>query len=151
MTYEQSVHHRHRSSNGQRSAVAEIQLGGATGRASAWIAARLAVAGVPLVVHEEPQTSALGEAMLGAAAAGVSLSEAARRMSGKVQRHEPSEAADGKYLELEGIPGAQVLISRHSGNVCSPSHHEGRSMTVPGGVEATTLWPSFRSSPRMRK
>jgi xylulokinase len=62
-----------------------VHVGGASAQAAGWQRARREVLGADLVVHAEPDTGALGSAMLAAAAdTGAPLAEVSARMLGEV-------------------------------------------------------------------
>jgi xylulokinase len=67
-----------------------VHIGGSSGQAPAWVRARLECLGADLAVHHEPDTSALGAAMLAAVAAGAGpVARVSARMAGAVTLHHP--------------------------------------------------------------
>jgi xylulokinase len=87
----------------------EVRLGGATSASAYWRHLRAAVLGRPVLVHGEPETSALGAAILAACAAGVRLGDASR-LRGTPERVEPTdwqreagEALFARYVRARGV------------------------------------------------
>ncbi|HEU4976288.1 MAG TPA: FGGY family carbohydrate kinase [Baekduia sp.] len=76
----------------------EVRVGGRGAGTPPWSQARLATLGRPMRVLEERDASALGAAMLGAAAAHGELA-AARALRGHDAQHEPLEAGSSTLLE----------------------------------------------------
>jgi xylulokinase len=93
--------------------ICEIHVAGRGLHAPIWQRVRLETLGVPLLLHEEPFTSALGAAMLGAAAAhdgdlavAEPLRRAPRRIEPRAGDHERSAALLADYLRASGLAQA---------------------------------------------